>query len=126
VTKQRTTRTLTIAVPSFFVSFCVAIVVLWWTLEPWSTTSIEESQRRAAPIITAIGAYHADHDELPPNLQALVPNYLDDIVRPTAGSRQWLYAVRGNASFALSFGCGADHYPNCTYSSRSRHWMIDH
>jgi len=94
--------------------------------EKWSVSRIEESKRRAEPIVTALEAYLANHGAFPERLDALVPRYMQSIPDPTAGSRKWHYSVRDNC-FSLSFGCGADQYPNCTLSwtADGMWWILD-
>jgi hypothetical protein len=101
------------------------VVIRLGGCESWSPSSIEESKKRAEPIIAALEAYYTAHGQFPKTLQDLVPEHIDELPQPAAGTGQWHYASR-EGSFSLSFGCGKHHYPNCTFSWKSRNWLLDH
>ncbi len=106
---------------------CLIAVATLSGCESWSEHSINESKRRAEPIVAAIEAYIADHGGPPTTLDELVPKYITSIKPPTAGSKEWEY-LPDERSFALSFGCGQDCYPCCTLSwaPDGSNWMMDH
>ena len=101
-------------------------VVMLSGCESWSASSIEESKKRAEPIIVALEEYFSNHGAFPKTLEDLVPDYIKELPLPTAGTRSWRYKSRERA-FSLSFGCGTDHYPNCTFSwsASGKRWILD-
>jgi len=102
------------------------VAVMLSSCESWSASSIEESKKRAEPIIVALEEYFSVHGTFPKRLEDLVPEYIEELPPPTAGTRQWRYKPRERA-FSLSFGYGKDHYPNCTFSwsSSGKRWIVD-
>ena len=57
-----------------------------------------------APLALAIGGYHAEHGEYPPDLHALVPAYLDSLPTDFATGELPVYRVEDGAAVVYSLG----------------------
>ncbi|QKK06957.1 MAG: hypothetical protein HND58_01465 [Planctomycetota bacterium] len=64
--------------------------------EDWSEEALSESQRRGDAVISAIKQYQSREGELPPSLEALVPDDIATIEPPVAGNRRWRYGPLGS------------------------------
>ncbi len=64
----------------------------------------EDNRRELLPAVLAIGGYHAEHGEFPPNLNALVPEYLDSLPTDFATGELPVYRVEEGAAVVYSFG----------------------
>lgn len=69
-----------------FLPFAVFIwFVVWgslplsWSMNSWRNPGLERITVRAQPLIEAIEAYQDETDKYPPDLEALVPEYMDEI-----------------------------------------------
>ena len=92
----------------------------------WTESSVAESQRRGDQLVAALERYKFDHKQYPPNLDALVPEYLGALPLPTAGDRTWRYEPLENGSkFHLRFAMDEKEYPVCRFYSGSEGWYED-
>ena len=57
-----------------------------------------------APVALAIGGYHAEHGEYPPDLRALVPAYLDSLPLDFATGELPVYRVEDGVAIVYSLG----------------------
>ncbi len=70
------------------------------------------------PVALAIGGYHAEHGDYPPNLNALAPEYLDSLPIDFATGELPVYRVEDGAAVVYSLGTdleddgGADGHPD--------------
>ncbi|MEQ8769541.1 MAG: hypothetical protein RIB60_03420 [Phycisphaerales bacterium] len=109
-------------------AFCGGLGALLWALDDnWSDRTVTESQAIGDEIIDALGDYHADFGRYPERLEELVPFYLQEIRRPTAGSREWAYQTQDvcGDGFFLQFGVEPYMYPTSFYSSDEGYWSVD-
>ncbi len=56
----------------------------WWADYVWSRNreQIRQDLRNVEPLLTALEMYRADHDDYPPKLDALTPEYIASIAEP--------------------------------------------
>jgi hypothetical protein len=64
----------------------------------------EDNRGELLPAVLAIGGYHAEHGEFPPNLNALVPEYLDSLPTDFATGEPPVYRVEDGAAIVYSLG----------------------
>ncbi len=92
------------------VSTAVATNLLWYDSEWFSFAKIDQTQTHhdavleLVPVVLAIGGYHAEHGEYPPDLQALVPAYLDDLPTDFATGKLPVYRVEEGMAIIYSLG----------------------
>ncbi|MGD8452101.1 MAG: hypothetical protein PVJ57_09810 [Phycisphaerae bacterium] len=120
-----------IVIPTGFVLcalgvLCALCVLAFWALRSdWTPPRIEESKRIGDRILEACAAYHEDHGRYPASLDKLVPEYLDRIEPPVAGSKTWRYGGNDEAC-TLTFGQGEHCYPCCFRSwPKDSQWHMD-
>jgi hypothetical protein len=68
-----------------------------------SDTRLDDTQKRAERIITALESYKEDNSVYPATLEALVPRYLDRIEPPLIGDRWEYSAPSAGSEFILGF-----------------------
>ncbi|WP_420629195.1 hypothetical protein [Candidatus Leptofilum sp.] len=86
-----------------------------------SGSEVQENKQRGDTIIQAITAYEQDHDQLPGQLDDLVPIYLADIPK-TVSDDDFLYGVNGIDGFLLSFDLQSRDRSYCSYIYRFQSW----
>ena len=84
------------------------LYVFWPTT--WTPDRIARSKEIGNRIIDAIERFHSDHGQCPESLTQLVPDYIDKIEMPVAGSGRWDYRS-DNEGCSLCFGQGEHFYP---------------
>jgi len=89
-----------------------------------SDKDVSKSMKRGNIIITNVLAYKAKSGKPPESLEKLVPEYMDHIPLPVAGTRQWIYSTWADGSFSLGFEASGG-YPHCHYSSSMKEWVGD-
>lgn len=118
----------------------VIAVVSWWAHLVLDEERVSESMCSAELIISALSDYHERFGEYPPALDALVPDFMDDIPAPTAGNRKWFYRTKRSRKSdnvplvgdenrkRYVFGFEGDNYrtyPTYQYDSDDKDWWID-
>jgi hypothetical protein len=87
---------------------------------------VERSQELAEPIIAALEVYRTEHGRYPGRLQALVPDYLEDLPTPRLGlstARPFRYGAYDDDTFLLLFP--AFNFLDAMYSSHTGTWKLD-
>jgi hypothetical protein len=78
------------------------IIITWQKIDGLETQF--RMQRDLAPLALAIGGYHAEHGAYPPDLQALVPGYLDSLPVDFATGELPVYRVEDGVAVVYSLG----------------------
>lgn len=99
---------------------------------------LEESKNRGAPIVAALGAYHAEQGTYPETLDELVPRHLAGIEPPTWGLERWTYRRYTPADvstaddtdddvvfFQLSVAANESGYPVLYYDLAAARWVLN-
>jgi hypothetical protein len=117
------------------VPFVVLVGLIVWEsrqrgLGMYNHDNLKVSVERGDAIVLALEEWRGQHDNFPDSLDALVPEFLPKVLRPTAGRPlRWRYHTRDDgAGFTLSFGWSMmfvqsenEMYPYCGYSQRAWH-----
>jgi len=95
---------------------------------PIDRTTIGESKAIGNDIVLALESYMLSEGHYPQDLSYIVPDYMDAIRPPTAGSRTWLYkAYDDGQTFVLQFGSSIMIYGSSilgySYDCASREWV---
>jgi hypothetical protein len=91
----------------------------------WSKTNIELSKQQGDKIVAAITQYQQENSTYPSSLTELVPQQLNAIEGPVAGTGNWRYQPRKEGGgFTLSFESNGG-YPQCYYDSELGDWIDD-
>jgi hypothetical protein len=89
-------------------------------------TSVAESKEKGHAIIDALNDYKSQHGSYPEELSTLVPEFVESIEGPTAGTKKWIYHLFNNGDvFQLSFEGPYEHSPVCFWNSSSGKWSLD-
>ncbi len=86
---------------SLLVLTVLLIIGAWLLLDAISgptQNDITQTQTEGAKIVTAINQYQADHDDLPQELDDLIPTYLSQIPIPAGEFEHWNYSVRNKTT----------------------------
>lgn len=91
----------------------------------WSKKNIDLSKQQGDKIVEAISQYQLGNSTYPNSLTELVPQQLNAIEGPIAGTGKWRYQPRkGGGGFTLSFESKGG-YLKCYYDSELRDWIDD-
>lgn len=92
----------------------------------WTPARIAESKAIGDDIVVALREFRKDHETYPIDLQRLVPDYLDRLDPPVAGTQRWLYSVQGNGHrFELAFAENEYELPKMYVTSEDFTWKSD-
>lgn len=110
--------------PALILMFLCFAVVGCGRSEPWDEPLVSQSLAIGREITAEIEKWRTAHDGVvPASLEELAGSGY--VVRPpVAGTKKWVYGVREDGSFQLSFQV-ADNYPCAYYDSRIGEWRVD-
>ena len=102
---------------------CVAVVGCGRS-EPWDEPLVSQSLAIGREITDRIEVWRSAHGgAVPASLEELAGSGF--VVRqPVAGTKKWVYGVREDGSYQLSFQV-TDNYPCAYYDSRIGEWRVD-
>lgn len=94
--------------------------------ETWTNQSVASSIQYGNTVVSAINSYYDANGTYPQKLELLLPQYLQAIPLPTAGTRMWKYTIAPDQqSYTLQFSMNKDLYPSVYWNSKMRTWVHD-
>jgi hypothetical protein len=92
--------------------------------EDWSKSALDQTEMDGDKVISALKHYRADENKYPPQLEQLVPKYIDKIPAPLVGNRTWQYLTNENA-FGLVVESSDTSDPTLKWASTYGKWVVD-